>query len=48
MTKTRIDVDSQGEFSLPIPEEVVEELVLDDGELVEWVVKDGYVELYFG
>lgn len=48
MTKTRIETNSQGEFYTLIPEDIVQELVLEEGELINWYVDEGMVELTFG
>lgn len=38
--KTRIEVNENGEFYTIIPNEVVEEYNLDEGEQVEWDIDD--------
>lgn len=48
MTKTRIEVNQNGEFYVQIPEDIVEDLQLDDGELVEWEEVEGTAVLTFG
>lgn len=48
MLKTRIEVDTNGEFFITLPIEVVEDLELEEGELVSIDLKDGMIELYFG
>ena len=48
MSRSRIEVSENGDFILTIPEDVVQELVLEEGDSVEWSLEDGYVELYFG
>ena len=47
MTKTRIEVNEQGDFYTIIPEDIIQELALEDGEVIEWVEEDGEVSLYF-
>ena len=46
--KTRIEVDETGRFIIPIPDDIVEELDLDENEPVDWVEFEGTAILYFG
>lgn len=48
MVKTRIEVNAAGEFFTIIPEDIVQELMLEDGEQVFWDEDQGTVELTFG
>lgn len=45
--KGRIEVNSEGEFYLVIPEDIVQELVLSEGDLVEWDLDGNLVVLEF-
>jgi antitoxin component of MazEF toxin-antitoxin module len=48
MTKSRIEVAANGSFYMEIPEEVIDDLQLEEGEVVEWHLDDtGHVELTF-
>lgn len=48
MIKTNIEVNGAGEFYTIIPEDIVQELMLEDGEVIEWYENEGSVELTFG
>lgn len=45
--RSRIEVDAEGFFQIKIPEDVIDELNLDEGDLVDWFVNEGLVELAF-
>jgi hypothetical protein len=48
MTKSRIEVAADGSFYMEVPEEVIDDLQLEEGEVVEWhLEEDGRVELTF-
>lgn len=34
--KTRIEVNEEGQFYMLLPEQIVEDYMLDDGDVVEW------------
>jgi hypothetical protein len=47
MIKSRIEVNEMGEFYFVLPETVVEELLLEEGEGVLLDINDGMLEVYF-
>jgi hypothetical protein len=48
MIPSRIEVNEMGEFYFVIPEDIVEDLLLEEGELVSIDLKEGMLEVYFG
>jgi hypothetical protein len=48
MATTRIEVNEAGEFFTIIPEELVQDLMLEDGEQINWDENDGIVDITFG
>jgi bifunctional DNA-binding transcriptional regulator/antitoxin component of YhaV-PrlF toxin-antitoxin module len=47
MTKSRVEVNEEGDFFLVIPDDIVAEAGLDDGDLLELEVDDGFIFLSF-
>lgn len=48
MLQSRIEINEMGEFYFVIPEEIVEELFLEEGERVSIDTANGMLEVYFG
>lgn len=46
--KTRIETNEMGELYIALPDDIVEELMLEEGEPVELEESEGTVILYFG
>jgi hypothetical protein len=45
--KSRIEVNGQGEAYLVLPEEVIQEYFLEEGDVVTWELQDDFVMLTF-
>lgn len=46
--QSRVEVNDIGDFFMLLPDELVEELVLEEGEKITIELGDGMAELYFG
>lgn len=40
MLKSRIEVNDMGEFVITVPEEIIDQYELDEGDLLEWDTED--------
>jgi bifunctional DNA-binding transcriptional regulator/antitoxin component of YhaV-PrlF toxin-antitoxin module len=40
-----LDEDDNGDLMLPIPNDIMDELGWDDGDLLEWIVEDDQILL---
>jgi hypothetical protein len=40
-----LDEDENGDLMLPIPNDIMDELGWDDGDLLEWIVEDDHIVL---
>lgn len=45
--RSRIEVNSSGELFIVIPEDIIQELTLEEGDLAFWEEIEGAVELTF-
>lgn len=45
--KTTIKVNQEGEFYIVLPEDIIEELMIDEGDVVRFTEEDGEVILTF-
>ncbi len=40
MLKSRIEINDLGEFVIVVPEEIIDQYELDEGDLLEWDTED--------
>jgi hypothetical protein len=40
-----LDEDENGDLMLPIPNDIMDDLGWDDGDLLEWIVEDDHIVL---
>jgi len=45
--KTRIEVNELGEFIVQIPEDIMDEYSLEEGDQILWEIDDGFVAITF-
>lgn len=48
MAKTRIEVNEAGELFTLIPEDIIQELMLEEGEQMHWEEDAGLIEITLG